>query len=582
MRFFELCEYLEKLEGTASRNEMTVILAEMYKEMNPEEAKLATYLVQGQLGPGFASPNMGIAEKQLIKAFGSEMEQMFKKAGDLGTAIEETKNDNEKSKKPEIKEVFEKLIEMAKVEGTGSQEIKQKLIRDLVEELDGRSAKYVIRIILSKLRTGFSDMTILDALSWMIVSDKSLRKEIEKMYNMRADLGEITEEIVRNKKPRNLGPELGTPVIMAKCERATKASEIWKRMGTPLRPTGFGGAGCAVEYKLDGLRIQCHITNSKIKLFSRGLEDMTAMFPDVVSGLKSQIKKNCIVEGEMIAVSGDGKTLAFNKTMNRKRKYDIDKMAEEIPMAIFLFDVLMVDNKSVIDKPNSERWETLENMITSPLTPLHNYGEGNVRGEVVRLMPRIIANNTEDIQRMFDKALKEGMEGIVAKRLNAPYTPGSRDFAWIKMKPVLDSVDVVVMGYSVGEGKRTDFGIGEFLVGVYDSKQDKYLTVSKVGSGATDEEWRRLKNELKKLEVNEKPESYIVTKQYEQDYWVRPSLVLEVAASEISVSPAHSSGYGLRFPRLISWREKIPSDATSVIEIAKLFKMQKVGDSDGS
>jgi len=561
MIFSEFASFLEKLEGTAGRNDMTVILASMYKQITPEEARLATYLVQGQLGPGFASPNMGIAEKQLIKAFGIEMEQMFKKAGDLGTAVEEYKTHLsagrvKEYKKIKIAEIFWKLLEIAKVAGTGSQEIKQQLIRGLVEQVDGREAKYIIRIILGKLRTGFSDMTILDALSWMIVGDKSLRTEIEKMYNMRADLGEIAEEMVKNKKPLYLDPEIGTPIIMAKCERANKASEIWKRNGV-----------CAVEYKLDGLRIQCHVSKSEIKLFSRGLEDMTSMFPDVVEGLKSQIKKSCVVEGEMIAVSPDGKTLAFNKTMNRKRKYDIEKMVEEIPMAIFLFDVLMIEDKGLIDVGNEERWKKLESLVEEDKT--------------VRLIPRIIVKNESEIQKFFEKALADGMEGIVAKKLDASYTPGSRDFAWIKMKPVLDSVDVVVMGYSAGEGKRTDFGIGEFLVGVYDPKNEKFLTVSKVGSGATDEEWVKLRKELEKLRVDTKPESYEVTKQYEQDFWVRPSLVLEVVASEISVSPAHSSGYGLRFPRLISWREKKPEDATSVSEIAKLYKMQKVGDLNG-
>jgi len=547
---------------------MTVILAEMYKKMKPAEARLATYLVQGQLGPGFASPNLGIAEKQIIKAFGPDLEKVFKRVGDMGKAVEEYKKEkNKRTNEPEIYDIFQDLLKIAEAEGTGSQELKQKLIRDLTDGLDGRSAKYVIRIILGKLRTGFSDMTILDALSWMISKDKSLRKDIEKMYNMRADLGEIAEEMVKNKKPRKLEPEIGTPIIMAKCERATRASEIWERNNM-----------CAVEYKLDGLRIQAHIQYSKsndqcsIKLFSRGLEDMTSMFPDVVAGLKRQIRQSCVIEGEMIAVSPDGRTLAFNKTMNRKRKYDIDKMVEEIPMAIFLFDVLMEDSKSVIDEVNEKRWEILNQLIVN----------SNSNREIVRLIPRVIAKDVEDIQKMFDKALKDGMEGIVAKNLHAPYTPGSRDFAWIKMKPVLDSVDVVVMGYSVGEGKRTDFGIGEFLVGVYDPKNDKYLTVSKVGSGATDKEWVRLRRELEKLSVAQKPVNYEVSKQYEQDFWVKPSLVLEVVASEISESPAHSSGYGLRFPRLISWREKKPEDATNVSEIAKLFKMQKVGDFDGN
>lgn len=574
MLFADFCRFLDRLEKTSGRIEMTVILAEMYKQMPPEEARIATYLVQGQLGPSFANPNFGMAEKQILKVLGGEADNLFKKMGDLGSAVESYKSQVLNSKqfseaKFQISDVFEKLLEITKVEGNGSQELKQRLLGNLAEAVSPIEAKYIVRIVLGKLRTGFSDKTILDALSWMMSGDKKNRDDFEYMYNMGADLGMVAETVIKFSnyeeiKRLRIKPNLGTPVIMAKCERAESAEEIWDRNGQ-----------CAVEYKLDGLRIQAHIQCSKsnvqcsIKLFSRGLEDMTDMFPDVVVGLKKQIKKSCIVEGEVIAVSDGGRTLAFNKTMNRKRKYDVEKMAKEIPMAIFLFDVLWVDGESVIEKGNGERWKILENMVQS-----NNQTKSNDQS-IIRLMPRMVAQSASEIKDFFSKAIGEGMEGIVAKKLEAPYTPGSRDFAWIKMKPILDSVDVVVMGYSAGEGKRAGFGIGEFLVGVYEHKTGKYLTVSKIGSGATDAEWKRLSCELGKLTVDKKPEVYVVNKQYDQDIWVKPSLVLEVVASEISESPAHSSGYGLRFPRLVAWREKKPEDATSVEEIGKIYKMQR-------
>src|SRR3989344_2907868 len=200
--------------------------------------------------------------------------------------------------------------------------------------------KYAVKMVLGKLRTGFSDMTVLDALSWVVGGDKKFGPAIENMYNVRADLGEIAEEIVRHKKPRKIEPEIGTPVLMARCERAKDAAEIWKRNGE-----------CAVEYKLDGLRIQAHIQRS-VSLFSRGLENVTSMYPDVVEGLKKQIKKDCIVEGEMIALGKDGKFLPFQETAQRKRKYDISEMSKKIPLKVFLFDLLMTDKTDMTNKTN--------------------------------------------------------------------------------------------------------------------------------------------------------------------------------------------------------------------------------------
>ena len=324
MKFAELARYLQKLEGTRSRNEMTVILAQLFGQANPEDARLIAYLSQGRLGPAYASPDTGVADKMMVKALGPEAEKLFKKRGDLGLVVEKLKNSKLQKLKTnlDIKEVHQKLLEIAGTGGQGSQERKQELIRKLLDELDAVSAKYAVKIILGKLRTGFSDMTVLDSLSWMLAGDKSQRGEIEKIYNVRADLGEVAKQIkqTKNIKQIKMEPEIGTPVLMARAERAKNPGEIWARNGR-----------CAVEYKLDGLRIQAHIMksqisnlrsqinsklkNSNIKLFSRGLEDVTHMYPDICEGLQKQIKHNCIVEGEMIAgewevsgVSGNGAT----------------------------------------------------------------------------------------------------------------------------------------------------------------------------------------------------------------------------------------------------------------------------------
>jgi len=576
MKFAELARYLQKLEGTRSRNEMTVILAQLFGQANPEDARLIAYLSQGRLGPAYASPDMGIADKMMVKALGPEAEKLFKKRGDLGLVVEKLKNSKLQKLKTnlDIKEVHQKLLEIAGTGGQGSQERKQELIRKLLDELDAVSAKYAVKIILGKLRTGFSDMTVLDSLSWMLAGDKSQRGEIEKIYNVRADLGEVAKQIkqTKNIKQIKMEPEIGTPVLMARAERAKNPGEIWARNGR-----------CAVEYKLDGLRIQAHIMksqisnlrsqinsklkNSNIKLFSRGLEDVTHMYPDICEGLQKQIKHNCIVEGEMIAVGENGRFLAFQETVQRKRKYDIAAMAKKVPLKIYLFDVLLLNKTDMTHRTNMERWEELEKLVGP--------------GRVVKLMPRIQIETEIEIEKYFKQALAAGTEGIIAKKLDGPYQAGARDFNWIKYKKsytqsaLADTIDAVVMGYDAGQGKRAGFGIGDFLIGVYQPDLDGFVTVAKIGTGLTDTEWRELKLKLQSAKTQNKPENYKVGKQMECDHWVSPKIVVEILADEITRSPMHSSGYALRFPRLVTFREKKPEDSTTVAEIKKMVKLQQ-------
>lgn len=587
MDFIGLAEYLEKLEGTSSRLEMTRILAELFDKAQAEEAKLIAYLSQGQLGPKYDNPQTGMAEKQVIKAIATRFEiqeervnKTYKEIGDLGKTVESIKSVIQNSKfqintKFEIRKVYEKLIEIANTTREGSQERKIQLLGNLLVGLDGRSAKYVVRIVLGKMRTGFSDMTILDALSWMAVGDKSLRKDIERIYNVRADLGEVVRQVKNQKsKIKNIkvDPEIGTPILVARGERAKTIEEIWKRNGVS-----------AAEHKLDGLRIQAHIKNSKVKsqnskiwLFSRGLEDVTNMYPDVVEGLKRQVHIDCILDGEMIAVDENGMYRPFQETVQRKRKYDILEMVDKVPLKYFVFDLLFADGKNFLDEPNNLRWEKLQEIIDT----------GGDQ-DVIRLIPRKVVRSTSEIGEFFNQAVKEGTEGIFVKKLTGKYASGSRDFNWIKYKKsydethVPDTVDAVVMGYDLGEGKRSGFGIGGFLVGVKSQSDDKYLTLAKIGTGLKDDEWKKLRIESGKLRIEKKPENYLVNKQMGCDVWLEPKIVVEIKYDEITSSPVHSSGYAMRFPRLVSFRDMRVEDIASVAEIVRLFKLQRGGGVSG-
>lgn len=217
---------------------------------------------------------------------------------------------------------------------------------------------------------------------------------------------------------------------------------------------------------------------------------------------------------------------------------------------------------------------------------------------VILLSELKIAKNAQEIEKYFQEQAKKGLEGIMAKKLEGTYRAGARDFNWIKYKrsyssKLSDTIDVVVMGYDLGQGKRQSFGIGDFLIGIYDEKQEKFESVSKVGTGLTDEEWKIIKVRSDKLKVKIKPEEYDVDKMMSCDVWIRPSIVVEIRADEITRSPVHTAGrimkpsksgssqevkeagYALRFPRLERFRDdKKPEDATTLAEVEKMYKNQ--------
>ena len=394
-------------------------------------------------------------------------------------------------------------------------------------------------------------------------------------------------------------PVVGTPILMAKADRLKDASEILKKIGK-----------CAIEFKYDGLRLQVHYkkmtsshpefisgsnkmlkrvqhdTNNEsfIKLYSRNLEDLTPMFPEIVDAVKMNIEaEEAIFEGEIVAYNPQtGVSSAFQQTMQRRRKYDIEKKAAEIPVKLYLFELLYLDGMNLIEKPYRERKELLKKIVHED--------------KVLKYAYETIVDKKEEIEKLFDRSVRQGFEGIIAKRLDGVYQAGMRGFNWIKFKramskKLMDTFDVLVMGYTFGEGKRTAFGIGEFLTGVYDEKKDQFVTVTKIGTGLTDEQFREFKKRVKPLEVSDKPKNYLVDKLIEADIWLKPFLVVEVSADEVTRSQVHTAGrvmgvsksgkgelvvtpgYSLRFPRLERFRDdKKAEDVTTISEIEKMCK----------
>jgi DNA ligase-1 len=353
---------------------------------------------------------------------------------------------------------------------------------------------------------------------------------------------------------------------MMKAERMSSAQEIIKQIGK-----------CLVEPKFDGFRLQVHYLGSdpkgtdpaKVKLFSRSLEDVTFMYPDIVEGVKKEVKANeLIIEGEAIGYNPKtGEFLPFQETVQRKRKYDIGMKAVEVPLKLFAFELLYLDGKNFIKKPFIERRKALEEVMVK---------NADISKQIIVVDHQEEVEKEERLEEIFDLAIAKKLEGVIAKKIDGIYQPGARAWNWIKYKrsyssKINDTIDCLVMGYDFGKGKRTDFGMGAFLVGVFDSKNDKFVTVAKIGTGLTDEEWKKLKIKSSELRTKNKPENYLVDKMAKCDVWLNPKIVVEIKADEITKSPTHTAGLALRFPRLERFRDdKKPEDITTLEELKGL------------
>ena len=559
MQFSEFAIYLEKLEGTASRNEITKILADLFKKSNVDEIDKVIYLSLGILAPSFRGIVFNMAETMMIRAislaFSVENEKvkiLYRQFGDLGlVSFQLSKN---KKNNWSVTEVYEKLVDLAKESGEGSQERRVNKIAEILASIDPLSAKFITRIPVGKLRLGFSDKTIIDAISMKETGDKSLSPKLKKAFEVLPDIGILAKTLpITNPKP-----VLGVPVIPMLAQRLKSSDDMIKKMGD-----------VAIEPKFDGLRIQIHFSHGKMfKAFTRNLHDVSLMFPELTKIGEYINAKEIILDSEAIGINE--KTLAeldFQATMTRRRKHDIADIASKIPVKFCVFDILYVDGENLIDKTYIERKNVLKKIIkTNPL---------------LKTVEFIETTDPEIIKSAYTKELNDGLEGIIVKKTTSKYVPGRTGWNWVKMKQteesegkLSDTVDCVVMGYSVGKGKRTSFGLGQFLVGIPDG--DNIKTITKVGTGLTDDQFRELKARLSKLKVKDKPKEYLVSKILEPDYWVTPSLVVEIAADDITKSPNHTAGLALRFPRLVKFRDdKAIKNATTLKEVEKLYKLQK-------
>ncbi len=573
MTFSTLAEYFEKLEQTASRLILIDILAELFSKVNFNEIGQVAYLLQGRVAPFFEPLEMGMSEKliagSIARAYQINREEVLKeygKVGDLGL-VAQSLSEKAKIKNKNglmVNDVFETLRGVAKTTGDGTVEKKISTIAKLLEQVNGVTAKHLVRIPLGVSRLGVGDPTILDAFALYKLGDKSKRKLLEGAYNRTSDLGLIGETLWSKGLAgvEKLSITIGRPIRSQLAERLPTPEKVIEKL-----------VKVNAQRKLDGFRVQIHKDGDNIRLFSRNLEETTLMFPEIVEGAKKQIKvKTAILDAEAIGYNPTSdEFLPFQETTQRRRKYNIDEMAKKIPLKAFVFDVLYWNGKSLIDEVLTERLKVLKQL-----------GEGEILfpeyGEEI--------DDPKKLQTLLDDAISHNLEGLVVKRLDSKYEAGARNFNWVKLKrhssgELQDTIDCVVLGYIFGRGKRADFGAGALLVGVYDKEKDEFVTVSKIGTGLTDEEFREIYKRAEKIKIAHKPAR--VNSQITPSVWIEPQIVIEVLADEITRSPLHTAGktedgpgYALRFPRLIKFREadKKAEDATSVSELIKMYEQQ--------
>lgn len=558
---------MDRLEKTSSRLEITKILGDLFKTSTSSEIDKVIYLSLGILAPNYEGVLLNLAERMMIrvlaKAYNLSEEKVqseYKKSGDVGSTAQKLAAG--KGSEKSVTDVYEKLIEIAADSGGGSQDRKIEKTADLLKNLDPLSVRFVSRIPIGRLRLGFSEKTVIDALSLV---GKFSSKEIEDAYNIRPDIGYVAK-LVKEGNLKSAKPEVGVPVVPMLAQRLNSVTEMIKKMGE-----------VSVEPKFDGLRIFIHYKKPNfIRIFTRNMNSIPLeTFPELLTVGKFIKADEVILDTEAIGVDptsprlrGAGPIfLGFQSTIQRRRKHEIGKSALEIPLQFQVFDVLLVDGISMIDKPYLARRERLLKVVTN--------------GKLLRIDENTITKDPEVIKKLHQKYLKMGLEGVVVKRANGLYVSGRTGWNWVKMKEVegkmgklSDTVDCVVMGYTVGKGKRVGFGMGQFLAGVKDG--DTFKTVTKVGTGLTDDQFRELKKRLEKTITKEKPKEYEVSKDLYPDFWVAPSVIVELAADEITISPKHTAGYALRFPRLVDFRDdKSANEATTVKELHDLFKLGK-------
>jgi DNA ligase 1 len=578
--FILIAETFEKMEKTASRLALTDYLVSLLKITPSDLIDKVVYLIQGKLYPDYEGIELGLAEKMAIRALAysaglevSIIDENYRRTGDLGDTAEEVmKAKNQTtlfSEKMTVERVYYTFDKIAHTSGSGSQEVKMRLVSNLLNDASYREAKYIMKFIMGTLRLGIADHTIMDSLALAFTGNRDNRQILEKAYNVSSDLGEVAKLLATKslESLKSLQITLFKPVRPMLSERVRSSEEAMEKID----------GGAAAEYKLDGERIQIHKGKGKVELFSRRLEKVTHHYPDITAAIGTIIANEAILEAEVVAINPiSGEYLPFQELMHRRRKYEINQAVENYPISLNFFDILYLDGQDTTSLPYFKRRKIIEKL-------LHMVK----KEDKIRIVPQTIIKSTNEIERFMALSIENGCEGLMLKQLSSTYRAGAREFAWIKLKreyrsDMPDTADLVIVGGLFGRGRRVG-KYGALLLASFDSNSDKFKSVCKVGTGFTDEQLKQFYENLESHKISHRHPR--VDSGIEMDVWFEPKIVIDVIASEITLSPSHTAamdrirkGYGLalRFPKFTGKirYDKNPEDATNVEELISMYKAQ--------
>ncbi len=574
MKFYDLCMVLNNIEQTSSRIEIRNILSEYFNHIDSDSFDKVIYILQSELFRPYEGLELNVGqsllEESISKAYGYQKEQVSKTyhtSGDMGiVAYEYSKIRLQKpifKQELDINYVYNCLRQIVLESGKNSVQNKIKIICALFQNSSDIEAKYIAKILAQTLRISLGVQTIIESavinlLTKLSITDykKNMDKfnlvkdKIEAKYNITYDLGLVLKTLIFNRYESldQIKLKIGIPIRSALCEREKDVASIIKRLGR-----------CIVEEKYDGFRVQVHHKKGITKIYSRRGEDITNTFPEFISILDN-LDLDFIFDAEAIGLDIEkNKFMSFQETIKRKRKHDIDKFAADIPIVMNVFDIMLYQNKELINEPLYKRREILESLVN------------RFNSKLIRQSGHIYTDNEKELLDFLNKCLDEGLEGVIAKDLNKPYIPGSRDFAWIKLKKNylnenLDSYDLVIIGYKVGRGKNANLP-SRLICAVYDKLEDRYIAVTGLGSGLSEQDIKNFSQELDKIKISSKPDNYDINS-YDIDYFTMPSIVVEIVADEVTKT---KDGISLRFPRFIKIRDDKDSlDTTTIEELERI------------
>lgn len=578
MKYLDLARVYEQLESTSKRLEKTNIIAEFLKKVEVAELPRITILLQGKLFPSWDEQKIGVAARLIIKAIKTsagvsedKIEEKWKKTGDLGKTAELLMGKKTQqtlfSRDLPVKKVFDNLRKLATLEGQGTVDLKVKIIAELLSSAKPLEARYLVRTILEELRVGVGDGSMRDAIAWAFFAEKMKfsykdnkievedREEYNKYihavqhaYDLTNDFSTVTEVAKKSglNGLLNVKITVGKPIKVMLALKAVDAEDGLKRVGVPA----------AIEYKYDGFRIQIH-KDKDIRLFTRRLEDVTAQFPEVVKYAQEHVKGDSyILDSEAVGFNPKTKKyLPFQNISQRiRRKYNIEQMSKDFPVEVNVFDIIYYNGKSLIKEDFKDRRALLEKIIKP------------MKFKIV-LAKNVITKSIKEIEKFYKESLKAGNEGIMLKKLDAPYKPGARVGYMVKLKPTMETLDLVIVGAEWGEGKRANW-LSSFTLACMGEKG--YVEIGKVGTGIKEKSegvsFEQLTELLKPLIITEKGKKVRI----------KPKIVVEVSYEEIQKSPTYSSGYALRFPRIARLRDdKSAKDSSDLSYVEELYFSQK-------